>query len=109
MRLECRRPAALNVLIESLNEDGYLADPLEEIAERWPRCWTSPAKAARNCWTACSCALRWLQSLEPAGVGARNLASAWCCSCALHAAAAGAPVAITICRAKYLELLARAT
>jgi RNA polymerase sigma-54 factor len=34
MRLSPEDAAALMVLIESLDGDGYLADPLEEIAER---------------------------------------------------------------------------
>ena len=34
LRLSEEDAAAVLVLIESLNEDGYLADPLEEIAER---------------------------------------------------------------------------
>jgi len=34
MRLSEEDAASVHVLIESLNEDGYLADPLEEIAER---------------------------------------------------------------------------
>jgi RNA polymerase sigma-54 factor len=67
MRLGARRPAALNVLIESLNGDGYLADPLEEIAERLAEMLGGDdgRRRATSCWTACSCALRWLQSLEP--------------------------------------------
>ena len=32
MRLSQEDAAAVMVLIESLNDDGYLADPLEEIA-----------------------------------------------------------------------------
>jgi DNA-directed RNA polymerase specialized sigma54-like protein len=44
------------VLIESLDGDGYLADPLDEIAERLARCWASTAagEAATSCWTACA-------------------------------------------------------
>ena len=34
LRLSEEDAAAVLVLIESLNEDGYLADALEEIAER---------------------------------------------------------------------------
>ena len=65
------------VLIESLDDDGYLADPLEEIAERLAdmlgaRPTTRGARGADA--TGCSCALKWLQSLEPTGVGARDLA-----------------------------------
>ena len=39
---------------------------------RWPA--TTTPSSARTCSSACSCALKWLQSLEPAGVGARDLA-----------------------------------
>jgi hypothetical protein len=75
--------AALNVLIESLNEDGYLADPLDEIAERLAEMLelgSDAEDAARNWPTACNapCAgcSRWN---PPAWVhaGSRN---AWCCS-----------------------------
>ena len=66
--------AALRFLIESLNDDGYLAEALEEIAERLAsvpgRRRQRPVRRPR-CITF-SVALGLLQSLEPAGVGARS-------------------------------------
>jgi hypothetical protein len=45
--------AALEVLIESLDGDGYLADPLLEIAERLAEMLgVSTGEAATRCWTA---------------------------------------------------------
>lgn len=59
--------AAARRIIESLNENGYLDDDLEEL--------TAPLgcspKLARE-------ALRLVQSLEPAGVGARDLSECLC-------------------------------
>ena len=63
------------VLIESLNDDGYLADPLEEIAERLAELLDGDdAEAREELLDRLRCALQWLQSLEPTGVGARDLA-----------------------------------
>ena len=75
MRLSADDAAAVMVLIESLNDDGYLADPLEEIAAQLRRRWTADdADSARSWSTACAARCSWLQSMEPTGVGARNLA-----------------------------------
>jgi RNA polymerase sigma-54 factor len=69
--------AALEVLIESLDGDGYLADPLEDIAERLAEMLDIDGEEAREeLMGRLQCALRWLQSLEPLGVGARSWASA---------------------------------
>jgi lipopolysaccharide export system ATP-binding protein len=74
MRLGDDDRAALEVLIESLDGDGYLADPLLEIAERLAEMLgVSTGEAATSCWDRLSIALKWLQSLEPTGVGARSL------------------------------------
>jgi RNA polymerase sigma-54 factor len=53
------------LLIDALDEDGYLTQPLEEIAAMLP----VEAEAAAE---ELSIALRHLQNLEPAGVGARS-------------------------------------
>ncbi|AKJ26903.1 RNA polymerase factor sigma-54 [Caldimonas brevitalea] len=69
MRLEPSDMAAVMVLIESLDEDGYLADPLEEIAERL----AEDEEEREELLERLQCALRWLHNMEPTGVGARNL------------------------------------
>jgi len=54
-------------LIDALNEDGYLPNPLEEIAELFPPELEIELEEL-------SIALRYVQSFEPAGVGARDCA-----------------------------------
>ncbi len=84
MRLQDEDRAALHVLIESLDGDGYLADPLEEIAERLLAQGagvaldddeTDPREALL---ARLRIALGWLQSLDPPGVGARDLGECLC-------------------------------
>src|SRR3979490_2923602 len=55
----------VQLLIDALDEDGYLPQPLEEIAALLP----AEAEAA---FEELGIALRHLQNLEPAGVGARS-------------------------------------
>lgn len=72
LRLEPADTAALRFLIESLNEDGYLEDSLEDLAR-----YVEPdadADALEQLVHHFTVALRLLQTLEPVGVGARNLA-----------------------------------
>ena len=73
--------AALYCLIESLDDDGYLPDSLGEIAQSLLQRATHGSHAPDDFDEAFSellhhltVALRLLQSCEPAGVGARNLA-----------------------------------
>ena len=74
--------AALYCLIESLNDDGYLEDSLGEIAQSLLRqhgshandIFDDPEEAFSELLHHLTVALRLLQSCEPAGVGARNLA-----------------------------------
>jgi len=66
-RLSERDAAIVGLLIEELNEDGLLASPLEEIAA-----WMSPELDLEL--DDFRMALTFLQSLDPPGVGARNLA-----------------------------------
>ena len=70
MRLSPEDFAALNVLIDSLNTDGYLADSLEEIAAQLAE---DDDASREELLEHLQCALKWLQSLEPLGVGARDL------------------------------------
>ena len=110
MRLSAEDAAAVRVLIESLDEDGYLADPLEEIAERMaealgievgPEC-----EAYDQLCTQLRIALKWLQSLEPTGVGASGLGDCLVLQLRERAPSAARQVAMQVCR-HHLELLAR--
>ncbi|MET0382687.1 MAG: RNA polymerase factor sigma-54 [Burkholderiaceae bacterium] len=74
LRLSDEDAAAVHALIESLNEDGYLGDPLEEIAERLADALGIVGDAAREeLLGQLRCGLNFLQSMEPTGVGARTL------------------------------------
>lgn len=64
----CPRDAALaRAVVESLDDDGYLRTPLDELLE-----WGGLEPAASL--DEMQIALRLVQSLEPAGVGARDVA-----------------------------------
>ena len=83
LRLNDDERAALYYLIESLNDDGYLADPIDELAEAL---LAQEERARNRPWSAedrlprqeelvqlLNTALHWIQHMEPAGVGARDL------------------------------------
>ncbi len=85
LRLSEADAAALHFLIESLDEDGYLADPLPELAlallrlqgEAAPEADLSDAAATERLEAAeqlLRTALQLLQHMDPPGVGARDLA-----------------------------------
>jgi RNA polymerase sigma-54 factor len=79
LRLSDEDAAAVHVLIESLNEDGYLADALEEIAERLAEVLGVAGDAEREeLMDRLQCGLNFLQSMEPTGVGARSLGECLC-------------------------------
>jgi RNA polymerase sigma-54 factor len=71
--LGARDRAFVEILIDALDDDGYLTQPLEEIAALLP-----PQVAAQSCEYAealveeLKIALCYLQHFEPAGVGARS-------------------------------------
>jgi len=71
LRLSDEDRAALRFLIESLNDDGYLEEPLEELAQS-----LKPAdeEELHDLLHHFSVARSLLHNLEPVGVGARNLA-----------------------------------
>ena len=97
--------AVMQVLIESLNEDGYLEDSLEELAASL----ADDPEDREELLDRLRIALRLLQSLEPAGIGAHDLSECLVLQLrALPAAACGRAqaVAIVICKS-HLELLAR--
>jgi len=86
MRLSPADRAALQVLIDSLNEDGWLEDPVEEIARALLGLPAAPASqdgddladeaesaALEELIERLNCARKWLQALDPVGVGARDL------------------------------------
>jgi len=111
LRLSAEDQAALRFLIESLNDDGYLEDTLESLAQGLAGEDTEQVEELVHHFTV---ALRLLQSLEPTGVGARNLAE--CLTLQLQALqqtrgeAAPRPellaLALRVC-AQSMELLAR--
>ena len=114
LRLGAEDQAALQFLIESLNDDGYLEDPLTELAEGLAGDDVEQIEQLVHHFTV---ALGLLQSLEPAGVGARHLAECLTLQLkALHAQCDADParqamlpvlgVALHIC-AQPMDLLAR--
>ena len=109
MRLTSEDRAALEVLIESLDADGYLADTLDDIAARLADMLGIDAEAAEareELMSRLQCALQWLHSMEPLGVGARDLGE--CLSLQLRAAprCEAQAIALVICQ-RHLELLAK--
>ncbi|HYN59685.1 MAG TPA: RNA polymerase factor sigma-54, partial [Rubrivivax sp.] len=109
MRLTGQDRAALEVLIESLNADGYLADALEDIAARLAEMLSLPSDdedARDELMDRLQCALKWLHSMEPSGVGARSLGE--CLSLQLLAGprCKAQAIAVLICQ-RHLELLAK--
>jgi RNA polymerase sigma-54 factor len=71
LRLSDIDRAALHFLIESLNDDGYLEDTLAALAAGLAKGDLVQAEELEQHFTI---ALKLLQHMEPAGVGARNLA-----------------------------------
>jgi len=107
MRLSPEDRAALWALIESLDADGYLADPLAEIAERLGAGDASAAAADGNeLLERLQCALKWLQSLDPAGVGARDLGECLTLQLRVEPQTPAHTLAAEICR-HHLGLLAK--
>ena len=106
MRLAPEDAAAVHALIESLDDDGYLADPLEEIAAQLLGDDASDEDALDELLARLRCALKWLQSLEPCGVGARDLGECLRLQLLLQPASPARAVALAICE-QHLELLAR--
>ena len=111
LRLGPEDRAALLFLIESLNDDGYLEDPLDELARGLAG---EDAEQVEELVHRFTMALGLLQSLEPVGVGARTLAE--CLALQLKAlqaapgADAPAPEVLALARCvvgQPLELLAR--
>jgi RNA polymerase sigma-54 factor len=106
MRLSPEDAAAVMVLIESLNDDGYLADTLEDIAERLAGAGEEFAEPREELMERLRCALKWLQSLEPAGVGAASLGECLVLQLKQQPRCEAQAIAIIICK-KHLDLLAK--
>ena len=122
LRLAAEDAAAVHLLIESLDADGYLADPLEEIAhsllggpEYAPGAVddgvdvpddAQDVDAAEELMSRLRCALSWLQQLDPTGVGARSLSECLQLQLRQRPASPARELALAVC-AQHLELLAR--
>ena len=110
MRLSPEDAASVMVLIESLDEDGYLADTLEDIAEKLALGMGLDGDDALEerdeLADRLRCALKWLQSLEPTGVGGVGLGDCLVLQLRTRPDSAARQAAIQICQ-KHLELLAR--
>ena len=103
LRLSDVDRAALHFLIESLNDDGYLEDSLAALAGGLAGADLAQAEELMEHFAV---ALKLLQHMEPAGVGARTLAE--CLQLQLQGAEAcdETRAALAICR-QPVELLAR--
>ena len=111
LRLSPEDGVALEVLIDSLDADGYLADPLEDIAASLAEMLGLThddigEQAREDLQDRLRCALCWLQSLEPTGVGARSLSECVMLQLRTRAPSPAREVALLIAR-DHLELLAR--
>ena len=104
-RLAPEDMAAVDILIESLNEDGYLADSLEDIAASLLS-EDADEESQEELRSRLRCALGWLQNLEPVGVGASCLSECLLLQLRTQEPCDAREVAMQIC-AHHLELLAR--
>ena len=103
MHLSPTDRAALLYLIESLSDDGYLLDSLEELALGLA---ADDPDALEEMLDRLRCALNWLHSLEPAGVGARDLSECLLLQLREHPPSAVQAIAMQICK-QHLDLMAR--
>jgi RNA polymerase sigma-54 factor len=102
MRLSPEDMAAVRVLIESVNEDGYLGDSLEDIANEL----AADESQREELLERLQCALKWLQNMDPLGVGGRDLAECLVLQLRVQPRCEAQAIAILICKS-HLELLAR--
>jgi len=107
MRLGDDDRGALDILLESLNDDGYLADSLDDITQSVAdMLGLIDADSRDSLLQRLQCALKWLQSLEPTGVGARDLQECLALQLKSRPETPVRAVALRIC-AEHLDLLAR--
>ncbi|MGH6649381.1 RNA polymerase factor sigma-54 [Aquabacterium sp.] len=97
--------AAVEMLIESLNEDGYLADSLEDIAASLLD-EDAEEDDLDEVMSRLRCALNWLQHMDPIGVGAANLSECLILQLRVLPVCQAQTTAIAICKS-HLDLLAR--
>jgi len=105
MRLAPEDGAAVMALIESLDEDGYLDGTLEQIVDQLAGPDASEDER-EELLARLHCGLRFLQSMEPTGVGAANLSECLILQLRTRERCEAQMIAIIICRS-HLELLAR--
>jgi RNA polymerase sigma-54 factor len=98
MRVSERDRQLIAMLIEALDEDGYLSQPLQEIFEMLP-------EELEIELSDLEVALRLLQACDPPGIGARDLAESLCLQLQAHPQSRCRDLAVAICR-QHLELLA---
>jgi RNA polymerase sigma-54 factor len=79
MRLSAEDAAALAVLVDSLDEDGYLADTLEDIAGRLAGTTKTPA---RSCWSGSAARSSGCKAWSRPASARATSASACACNCA---------------------------
>ena len=103
LRLSELDQAALHFLIESLNDDGYLEESLDELATGLA---AGDAAQAAELMPHFTVALRLLQHMEPAGVGAQNLAECLGLQLLDCKDSLAARAAIAVCQ-QPMDLLAR--
>jgi RNA polymerase sigma-54 factor len=94
--------AVMQVLIESLNEDGYLEDTLDDIAAAL----ADDPEDREELLDRLRFALRLLQNLEPLGIGARDLSECLVLQLRALPKSPAQVIAILICKG-HLELLAK--
>jgi RNA polymerase sigma-54 factor len=102
MRLSPEDAAALQLLIESVNDDGYLASSIEDLAEGL----ASSEEETQELMERLQCALKWLQNMDPLGVGARDLSECLVLQLRAQPRSQAQAMAIIVCK-QHLELLAR--
>ena len=105
MNLSAVDRAALLALIESLNEDGYLEDPLEELVAAILG-EDADLEQREDLLDRFKVALKWLQSMEPAGVGARDLGECLELQLRTLPRSPEQALAVVVCR-RHLDLLAK--
>ena len=97
--------AAAEAIIDSLDDDGYLPDTPLELAQA-----LAPAadiEQTEDLADALTTAMRLIQSFDPAGVAAHDLADCLCLQLQRQPRCAVRELALQICRGGHLDMLAR--
>ncbi|MFO1250222.1 MAG: RNA polymerase factor sigma-54 [Inhella sp.] len=103
-RLSATDLAAVELLLGSLDDSGYLVDTLEELVEQL----AGPDPEEREeLQERLQVALALLQSLDPAGVGARSLSECLLLQLRVHPPHPRLALARRVCEPKHLELLGK--